>query len=170
MTPPTTINKIQDNMMVYRIIHFYHIRWYKRGLLMSKPYIYFLCWMCKLLLLGLAIAAMRPDRVLSNLLFRVFFIQDHRSVLSYVICIYVCANIFVYVSSWLEFLTWSSISHSVCQRTFSLLANGCRRQPDSNPGLNRGWQLVSFRFEIPSLWESSKVKTASTYACMPLVS
>ena len=70
---------------------------------------------------------------------------DRRSVLSCETCIYVYANIFVYVSFWFKFLaqipsfeSWSqqrkttclfSIAQSVCEWAFSLLANWCLRPP-----------------------------------------
>ena len=152
-------------------------------------------------LVGLVTATMRHDRDLSNLLsFRMFFSQDPRSVPPRTICIYVCANTFVYVSSnylldppqltwfvsghsvclwnesikyvyrqshgWInsgsgvkwatwssrgraikfKFFTWCSIVQSFCMRAFRLLA--CLRRPASIPGLKRGRQYVSFRFEI----------------------
>ena len=50
-------------------------------------------------------------------------------------------------------LAWSSIAQSVCGRAFSLLASGCLRRSVSNPGLDRGRWLVSFRFEITSLYQ-----------------
>ena len=48
-------------------------------------------------------------------------------------------------------LRWTSaIAHSFREQTISQLANGCLRLPASNPGLTRGRQLVSFRFDINS--------------------
>ena len=73
--PRTTVNRIQNNMLLYRVC--------------SCPSLTYTCFVrcATFYLVGLVIATMRHDRDLPNLLsFRIFVLQNHRSVLPRMIC------------------------------------------------------------------------------------
>ena len=93
MTTPTAVNRKQDikcyiELLVITICTL--ILTYICIYISTFNVTYLLCYMCKLLLVGLVIAAKRPKMDPWNLLslFKMFYSQDRRLLLSCVICIF----------------------------------------------------------------------------------